>query len=200
LSVAHAMTQRMSAWLAVRQATVAMDAVERKWARELKLKPLGLTAMLLLARRPGRSAMEIAYFSGQRKQNVGRALRALEKRGLVHPAQVSKRGAEGWSLTAAGVALARRLEARLAAWELIIQRGVDLASLTYALQRTVELLVNRPTEDGWEAGLSIPDESRLDPNWDQHLDAAVLPVEERWVRVWPVSAEVPQSPDQDETK
>lgn len=72
---------------------------------------------------------------------------------------------------------------RLKAWEAILQRGVDLESLTHSLQRAVELLVNRPSEDGWEAGLLIPLEARLDPNWDKDLEETVLPAEGRWVRV-----------------
>src|SRR4051794_36040586 len=100
----------MSAWLAVRQAVAAMDAVEKRWARELRLRPLELTVVLMLIQRPGRPASDIAYFSGQRKQNISRTLLALEKRGLIHPCTVTKRGAGAWSLTLTGLALARRLE------------------------------------------------------------------------------------------
>ena len=132
-------------------------------------------ATLLVARSPGRSASDIAWLSGIRRQNVWRALKALQKRELVHPSSASRRGAEGWSLSKQGAALASRLEARLAAWEAMINERVDLQVVVWFLQRMVESLLTRPTSGKWRTGLIIPNEQRLDPEWDLHLKDAVLP-------------------------
>lgn len=165
----------MSAWVAVRQALVMVEAVEAAWGRELGLDRTQLMITLLVSRRPGRSASEIAWLSGTRRQNVWRSLKALQKRELVHPVSSSRRGAEGWSLSEQGAELARRLEVRLSAWEAMLNQSVDLQVVVWFLQRMVECLVNRPTGGKWRSGLIIPDEQRLDPEWDLHLDRAVLP-------------------------
>jgi hypothetical protein len=71
--------------------------------------------------------------------------------------------------------LAALLEKRLAAWEGIIGRSIDLPVVVASLQRMVESLVNRPNASGWISGLLAPEESWLDPEWNAHLDGAVLP-------------------------
>jgi hypothetical protein len=165
----------MSAWVAVRQAVVVMDAVERAWGRELGLDGSEVMLMLLLARRPGRSTGDIAFISGRQRQHVWRSMRGLAKRGLVHATHRSGRGVGGWSLAPDGLVLARLLEKRLAAWEGIIGRSVELPVLITSLERMVEALVNRPSATGWIRGLLRPEESWLDPEWNLHLERAVLP-------------------------
>jgi DNA-binding MarR family transcriptional regulator len=165
----------MSAWVAVRQALMMVEAVEAAWGQELGLDRTELMATLLVARRPDRSTSDIAWLSGTRRQNVWRSLKALQKRGLVHPTNASMRGAEGWSLSEAGVELARRLEARLTAWETMLNESVDLEVVVFFLQRMVECVVNRPTGGKWRSGIIIPEEQRLDPEWDLHLQNAVRP-------------------------
>lgn len=165
----------MSMWVAVRQALAAMETVERAWGRELELNGCELMAMLLVARRPGCCTSHIAWFAGLRRQNAWRTMKGLERRGVVHAARRSVRGAEGWSLTHDGLLLARSLEARLHAWEEMISTRVDLPELVASLERAVESLVNRPSAEGWAAGLHVPHEVRWEPHWDQHLDRAVLP-------------------------
>ena len=102
-------------------------------------------------------------------------MKALQKRGIVHPTSASGRGAEAWSLTEEGVVLARRLEARLAIWEAMLNESVDLEEVALCLRRMVERLVNRPSGGDWRKGLIVPDEARADPEWDLHLHNAVEP-------------------------
>ena len=168
----------MSAWVAVRQALVMLEGIETAWGRELGLDRAQLIIMLLVSRRPGRSSSDLAWLSGTQRQNVWRALKSLQKRELVHPTRSSARGAEGWSLSEAGVELARRLEVRLAAWEAMLSDTVDLSLVAWQLQRMVERLVNRPTSGRWRQGLIVPDEARADPDWDRHLPNAVQPAVE----------------------
>ena len=165
----------MSTWIALKQGLAVMDAVERAWGRELGLEAAEVMTMLLLSERPGRSTSEIALFTGRHRQHVWRSLRGLAGRNLVHPTRVTTRGVEGWSLAPAGLALARRLEMRLAAWEAIMSRSVDLPMVAWSLRRMVESVVNRPSSAGWRRGLVVPEEARLDPDWDLHLEGAVLP-------------------------
>jgi len=168
----------MSTWIALKQGLAVMDAVERTWGRELGLEAAEVVTMLLLSARPGRSTSEIALFTGRHRQHVARSMRGLARRNLVHPTRLSARGAEGWSLAPAGLAVARRLEMRLAAWEAVMARSVDLPMVAWSLQRMVVSVVNRPRASGWRRGLITPDESRLDPDWDRHLEGAVLPAAE----------------------
>jgi hypothetical protein len=92
---------------------------------------------------------------------------------LLASRQVAMRQQAGCQ-TLVGV-LARVLEKRLAAWEGIMGRSVDLPVLVTSLQRVVEALVNRPSASGWIRGLMRPEESWLDPDWNAHLEGAVLP-------------------------
>ncbi len=131
--------------------------------------------LLLVARRPGYSTSWIPFLAGIRRQNVWRAMKALRQRGIVHATRASRRGAEAWSLTEEGVVLARRLEARLATWEAMLNETVDLTEVAFSLRRMVERLVNRPGGGKWRSGLIVPEEARTDPEWDLHFQNAVLP-------------------------
>ncbi len=161
--------------MAVRQALVMIEAVEHTWSRELGLDRSELMVLLQVARRPGYSTTWIPFLSGIRRQNVWRAMKSLQKRGVVHPTYATGRGAEAWSLTDEGVVLARRLEARLATWESMLNETVDLVDVASSLRRMVERLVNRPRGGDWRKGLVVPEEARADSDWDLHLHNAVLP-------------------------
>lgn len=173
----------MSIWIAVKQALMVLDAVERTWGREVGLDGSQVMIFLLLSRMPGRSASDLAVSSGRQRQHVWRSMRALKKRGLVHAVRASERGTEGWSLSPHGVTLARALELRLAAWEGLMGKFVDLDEVFRSLQHMVQTVVNRPSAKGWRRGLLQPEESWKDPEWDAHLEsAAVAPASGRKVR------------------
>lgn len=165
----------MSTWIAVKQALMVLDAVERTWGREVGLDGSQVTLFLLLSRLPGRSASDLALYTGRHRQHVWRSMTALKQRGLVHPSRASERGTEAWSLAPAGVAIAQALERRLAAWEGLMGRHVDLDEVFRSLQRMVTTVVNRPSAKGWRRGLLAPEESWMDPDWNAHLHSAVLP-------------------------
>ena len=165
----------MSTWIAVRQALRVLDAIERSWGRDVGLDGSQVTIFLLLSRLPGCSASELAIYTGRQRQHVWRSMTALKERGLVHASRTSERGTEGWSLSPAGVTLAQALERRLAAWEGLMGRHVDLDQIFQLLQKMVTTVVNRPSSKGWRRGLLAPEESWMDPEWNAHLHSAALP-------------------------
>lgn len=157
----------MHTWSAIKQALTAMDAVVRRWGRELGVDGSELLIISLLLEKAPRSASDLAFYSGKPRQIAQRTLTQLEQRHLVAPARVAHGKVQAWTLTPTSRNLMERLTARLDAWEEIIGTRVDLPEVTSSLHRMVESLVNHPTPHGWSTGLTVPHVSRKDPHWDQ---------------------------------
>lgn len=157
-------------WLAVKQALTAMDLVMKQWAADLELDECGVMVLLLLGQRERCPACELALRSGRARQQVQRTLKNLQGRGVVAPVEVSSRGrVQAWSLTAAGRALLDCVERGARVWEEVLGSVVDLASMTADLERTAEVIVNRPGADGWRKGLLVPMELRAESMRSQAL-------------------------------
>lgn len=152
----------MGTWLAAKQALTAMDRVTRGWAQDLGLDECGVMVVMLLGEHGPRAGSDLALLSGRLRQQVQRSLGALKLQGMVAPSLVSGSGrVHQWALTDRGRALWGILESAMKIWEEILSREAELPAVVLALQRMVEIMVNRPSADGWR--LLVPDELRRDP-------------------------------------
>jgi hypothetical protein len=144
----------MNEWMAMWQALSAMDAVRRRWARDVGIEAAQLAVVLLLSRGEALGPADVAWLSGRSRQQEFRSLRGLHARGLVTPARCSDDGmVQTWRLSADGVRIAERVEARAAAWLGMMSTQFDVATLVQLLHRTTRVLVNRPSTHGWRSGL-----------------------------------------------
>ncbi len=157
----------MNRLLAVKQALTVLDAVLRTCAHATGLEASEVVVLAMLAQKPGRSASEVALFSGHARQHAHRALKVLASRGLVVPSRWSFGKVAGWTLSEAGREAWGRVARRLSAYDRLLEARVSLSEVVELLERMVEAVVNRPSPEGWRKGLVTLHESRKDPNWDR---------------------------------
>lgn len=162
----------MDTWVVMARALLAVEVLQRRWARELGLDG-GAAFVVLVLRHNAMSCASIAVECGRQRQHVQRTLRTLEASGLV---EVSSRAADGrvntWRLSGDGEEVARRLDARSRAWAQMLEPA-GLRELERGLVRLTAALVNRPLNNGWAHALSEPFEVR-NLCWDS------LPSREPW--------------------
>lgn len=149
----------MSSWGSVAKALLAVESLERKWARELRLDGREVFVLLSLTRAP-LSCATIAMECGRQRQHVQRTLRGLEQRAFVTPVRADDDRVHAWRLSAAGAELARRLQMRSDAWERMVSPVIDLREFEEQLNRLTQVLVNQPLNNGWAHALSEAFETR----------------------------------------
>lgn len=151
--------------MAMWQALSAVDAVRRRWARELGVEAAELAVVMLLHGGEPLGPADVAWRSGRTRQQEFRTLRSLRARGLVTPARCAADGSvQTWELTREGLTLASRAEARAAAWSRLLSAQLDWATFVQLSRRVTNALVNCRSTSGWRAGLAEPREcwSELD--------------------------------------
>ncbi len=152
------------ALIELKQALSAVDLVMRELARQLELDETGVMVLALLARDGHCGASDLAYLCGRARQQVHRSLLGLEQVGLVEPTHLSpERRVLSWGLTEPGLERWRLLEHGLRAWEPLLSDPLQVPELQFALRKITQIIVNRPSSDGWKQGLLVPTELRKVP-------------------------------------
>ncbi len=103
-------------------------------------------------------------FVGRRRQQVQRALHAMQKNQLVRVTRVDARDrADAWALTKRGRAHAAVLARFEREWASELRHSyVDVGEVRSMLERFVENLIGRPGGDGWGKALRVPLDVKLD--------------------------------------
>ncbi len=151
--------------MAVLQALSAMDAVRRRWARELGIEAAELAVVMLLTGGEPLGPAEVAWRSGRSRQQELRTLRSLHDRGLVTAARLAGGKVQTWELSREGRELAARVERRAAAWSRMLSAQLDVQVLVQLSQRMTRVLLNRPSTRGWRTGLAEPRECWTDADF-----------------------------------
>lgn len=176
----------MDTWVVMARALLAVETLQRRWARELGLDGTGAFVVLVLSR-GAMSCATIAMECGRQRQHVQRTLRTLEAGGLVEVASRSEDGrVNTWQLSGDGEDVARRLDLRSRAWAQMLEPH-GLRELEQGLARLTTALVNQPLNNGWAYALSEPFEVR-EFCWDS------LPSREPWRSGGEPGAEPEQAP------